>query len=134
MPLPPPVTMTVRPSRLKRSLLDMLVPGQRQISIPCRHVAEQNVNRLYLGVAQKLVDAFLAAKPGVLEAAERRAVEVTGRAIDPDVAGLHRARGAESGLQIIGEDRGGEAVFGRVSELERFRFVLPRKHREHRPE
>src|SRR5262249_29170703 len=45
-------------------------------SIPGLNLAEHHVDRLHLGVAQKLVDPFLAAEAGVLQAAERRAVEV----------------------------------------------------------
>ena len=88
---------------------------------------------LDLGVAQKLVDAFLAAKAGVLEAAERRAVEVAGRAVDPYIARLHRARGAQCRAQIVGEDRRGEPVLRRIGKRERLVLVLPGEHGQHRP-
>src|SRR5262245_22369206 len=76
-------------------------------SIPRDDLAEHHVHGLHLGVAQKLVDALLAAEPGILQAAERRAVEVPRRAVDPDVAGLDGTGGAERGLEVVGEDRGG---------------------------
>src|SRR5215813_13745545 len=76
------------------------------VSIPRLELAEHHVDRLHLGVAQKLVDPLLAAEAGVLQPAERRAVEVAGGAVDPDVARLDSLRGAERGLEIIGEDRG----------------------------
>src|SRR5262249_5884103 len=89
-------------------------------SIPRLNVAEHHVDGLHLGVAQKLIDPLLAAEAGVLQATERRAVEVSGGAVDPDIAGLHCTRGAERSLEIVGEDRSCEAVFRRVGELQRF--------------
>src|SRR5262245_25798650 len=81
-------------------------------SIARLKLAEHHVDRLHLSVAQKLVDPFLAAESGVLQPAERCAIEVPGGAVDPDIAGLHRLGGAERGLEIVGEDRSCKAVFG----------------------
>src|SRR5215216_4445008 len=134
MPLLPPVTITVRPSRLNRSFVDMLVPRRRPRSIARRHLAEQDVDGLDLGVTQQLIDGLFAPEPRILEAAEWRAVEVARGAVDPDITGLHRARGAEGGLEIVGKDGGGEAVLSRIGKLERLILVLPRKHRQHRTE
>ena len=49
-------------------------------------IAKQDVHGLDLGVAQQLVDAFLAADAAVLEAAKGRAVEMARGAVDPDIA------------------------------------------------
>src|ERR1700704_6502868 len=96
--------------------------------------AQHQMDGLGLRVAQQLIDAFFAPEPAVLVATERRAVEMTGRAVDPDIAGLNSARGPEGGVEIVGEDRGGQAVLGRIGECERFFLVAPAEHREHRPE
>src|SRR5437764_6393767 len=82
--------------------------------IPRRAVAEQDVDGLDLGVAEQLVDALFASKARILEAAEGCAVEMAGRAIDPDITRLHRARGAQRGAQVVGKDRGSEPVLGRI--------------------
>src|SRR5262249_56978349 len=94
-------------------------------------VAKQRVETVHFAVSQELVDPLFAAQAGVLQAAERRAIEMAGGAVDPDVAGFDRARGAERGLEVVGEDRGGQPILGRIGDRERLLLVLPLAHREH---
>src|ERR1700733_15159946 len=87
--------------------------------------AEHQMDGLGLGVAQQFVNALFAPEPAVLVAAERRSVEMARGAVDPHIAGLDRARGPEGGVEIVGEDRCGQAVFGGVGQRQGFLLVAP---------
>ena len=62
--------------------------------------------------------------PDCLYAAERRAEEMLADLVDPDESGLDRGGGAVRGREIVGPDRGGEAVFDRIDLLE---HLAPRR-------
>src|SRR5438132_7878839 len=55
---------------------------------------ELDVDVLLLSEAQHLLEAFLAAEPRLLDAAEGRAQEMLADLIDPDIARLRRHRSA----------------------------------------
>src|SRR2546423_12360949 len=59
---------------------------------------------------------------------------MAGGAVDPDIAGFHRAGRAERSLDVIGENRCGEAIFSRIGEPERLLLLLPGEPRQHRAE
>src|SRR5215468_8121564 len=80
--------------------------------------SQEDLDRLFLGVAQELRQAALLADAGILEAAVGRALEVIADAVDPDHAGLHAARGLERPLDVVGPHRRRQSVLDRVGELD----------------
>src|ERR1700688_3042880 len=81
---------------------------QLRVSMPAAAAAQIEVDVLLAGESKQLLDAFLAPDAGLLEAAERRAEEMLGDVVDPDVARLHGGGGAVRGQEVIGPDRAGE--------------------------
>src|SRR5207248_4384975 len=70
----------------------------------------------------------------ILDPAKRRAQVAEHPAIDPDDAAVQRVARAMRPRQITGPQRRGEAVTGRVRQLDRFRFRIERKQCRDRPE
>src|SRR5262252_5416951 len=62
--------------------------------------SQENLDRLFLGVAQQLRQAAFLADARVLVAAVRRAFEVVAHAIDPHHAGLHAPCCLERALDV----------------------------------
>src|SRR5258708_15411991 len=96
--------------------------------------AQVEVDVLLAREAEQFLDAFLAPDAGLLEAAERRAEEMLGDIVDPDVARLHGRGGTVSSHQIIGPDRAGEPILDLVYLRQHLRLVAPFENREDRAE
>src|ERR1019366_5784451 len=99
-----------------------------------RPSAEVHVDVLDLGVGDELLDALLAADPGVLEASVGGAGEVHLRVVDPDVAGLDIAGKAVGRGEVGRIYAGRQAERDAVRDRERLVIVLERHRREDRPE
>src|SRR5215203_6497742 len=99
-----------------------------------RTSSKHNMDRFFLGVAQKLLQSAFLADAGILEAAVGRALEVIADAVDPHAAGLHPARGLDCALDVVGPHRRGQAVLERIGQLDDGVFVAPGEYRNHRPE
>src|SRR5438876_11064731 len=93
-------------------------------SLP-RASAEHDVDRLELGVAEQLLQALLAADPGLLDPAERHPGEMTGRAIDPPVPGVERPGHPVGPAEIVGPDAPGQPVGHGVGDLDGFFLFGP---------
>src|SRR5215212_1075713 len=92
------------------------------------------MNRLYLGVAQQLVEALLTSGTTVLHAAERRAIEMPRGSVDPHVTRPDRASRAESSPDVVGPYGGRQPVLRRIRERECILFVPPAEDRQDWPE
>src|SRR5262245_27403317 len=80
--------------------------------------SQENLDRLFLGVAQQLRQTAFLADARVLVAAVGRALEVVADAIDADHAGLHAASSLERTLDVGRPHRSGEPVLDRIGELD----------------
>src|SRR5918993_187847 len=102
----------------------------RVLSAP-RRPFQVHVNVLLLCEADEFLDAFLAAHPRLLIAAEGRAEEMARDLVDPDEAGLNRSREAVSLAHVVGPDRTCEAIFNPVHLAQHLALVLPPEDGEH---
>src|SRR5262245_64479037 len=118
-----------RPSRLARRKKAARAPqGDGYESLGAAR-SQKDLDRLFLGVAQKFRQAAFLTDAGVLVAAVGRALEVVAHAVDPDYAGLHPARGLERARSVARPQRRREPVLDRVGKLDDRVLVAPREHR-----
>src|SRR5262249_41172624 len=99
-----------------------------------RRASKDDLDRLFFGVAQQLLQAAFLADAGILQAAIGRTLEVVADPIDPDAAGLHPARRVDRALDVLGPHRRREPIFERVGKLDDRVLVAPGEHGDYRPE
>src|SRR5882672_6211421 len=89
---------------------------------------------LDLGVFLDRVYREVLAVAGFLEAAVGHLRDQRDVVVDPDTAEAQRVCDSHRAADVAGPDRGGKAVAGRVSPLDRLRLVVERLHGDHRAE
>ena len=93
--------------------------------------AQGNVDDLRVAVEVERVVAALAADPGLLHSAERRAQVAYVLRVDPAHAGVDGRRDAVGAANVVGPDVRRESVGRRVGKPHRLGLVVERRHDEH---